>query len=86
MVGLREEDRIPQTISGSFQASFMIAFSSKEIHGVIATKKTFNFEKFVYFLKRLSKSINDSYPLICDNCKNQVPKEVQDIWETINFD
>ena len=74
----RGRPRYRKLFPGSFQASFMIAFSSKEIHGVMATTKTFNSEKFVYFLKMLTKSINDSYAFIWDNCKIHVSKEVQD--------
>ena len=62
----------------SFQASFMIAFSHKKIHGVMATNKTFNSIKFIYFLRQMIQKLEESYAIIWDNSKIHVSKAVSE--------
>ena len=81
MVGLKEED---QDTANYFQEVFKQALWLRSFQRNTwsdSNYESFNSEKFVYFLKRLTKSINDSYAFIWDNCKIQALKEVQDyLW------
>ena len=61
----------------SFQASFMIAFSHKKIR-YMATSKTFNSIKFIYFLKQVTQKLEESYSIIWDNWKFHVSKAVNE--------
>ena len=57
---------------GTFQASFIVAFSEKKIHGIMPTKKTFNSKMFKYFIIKLIKSFDYNYALIWDNARIHV--------------
>ena len=56
-------------ISSGFQASFIIAFSTKKICGVWAITKTYDASKFKYFLGQLLKTEENFSALVCDNAK-----------------
>ena len=65
-------------IPGTFQASFMVAFSKMKIHGIIATVKTFNSGIFKCFLSNLASSIKTEYAIVWDNSKVHTSKSVKD--------
>ena len=49
---------------GTFQTSFIVAFSEKKIHGIMPTKKTINSKISKYFILKLIKSFDYNYALI----------------------
>ena len=63
---------------GSFQATFMIAFSAKWIYGVLATNETFNSENFICYLKTIHNYADKEFVVIWDNSKVHVAKHVQE--------
>ena len=66
---------------GRFQATFMIAFSAKKIHGVVATAGTFNAERFIYFLSNIANTLHEKYVIVWDNSKVHVAASVKNFLE-----
>ena len=74
----RGETGYCRTKPNQFQASFIVAMSSTKIHGITATTKTFNSEKFKYFLRELVSNTKENYALIWDNARIHVSNNIQE--------
>ena len=54
-------------LPSKFESSFIIAVSKLKIHGLMASKITYNSNKFLYFMAELVKTLSDNFAILLDN-------------------
>ena len=70
----------------NFQASFMVVFSLKKIHGNWLLEAPIIQKNYILFLHNLNKNIDAGYAIIWDNSKNIVTNKVKEFVEKGWFD
>ena len=78
MAGHRKENKETMHYLQEVSDNLYDCFSAKWIHGVFATNKTFNSEKFICFLKPIHNYADKEYVVIWDNSKVLVAKPVHE--------
>ena len=64
-----------------FSMSFMLAFSSSKVEGIVGTCQTFNAKKFKKFVTDIFQDDNSNVVLIVDNVMIHAASIVSDLWK-----
>ena len=67
--------------SSKFSMSFMIAFSSSKVEGIVGTCQTFNAKKFKKFVTDIFQDDSSNVFLIVDNSRIHTANIVRDLWK-----
>ena len=64
-----------------FSMSFMLAFSSSKIEGIVGTCQTFNANKFRKFVMQIFQGKRSNVALVVDNARIHTASVISDLWQ-----
>ena len=64
-----------------FSMSFMLAFSSSKIEGIVGTNQTFNANKFRKFVMQIFQGKRSNVALVVDNARIHTASVISDLWQ-----